>query len=69
VARIVKAGDVEPKKVRWLWRNRIARGVLTTVAGKPDQGKGLFSSRSPPYQQDHDDDDEHQPNQSDLHFQ
>lgn len=41
MSRQVKAEDVEPKKVVWLWRDRIPVGMMTVVAGKPDQGKGL----------------------------
>jgi hypothetical protein len=41
---LTPAGDVAPKKVEWLWRERIPLGMITVVAGKPDQGKGLFSS-------------------------
>lgn len=40
----VQAKDVKPKAVNWLWEERIPRGALTVVAGKPDQGKGLFSA-------------------------
>lgn len=40
----VKAGDVTPETVEWLWGGRIARGTLSMVAGKPDQGKGLFAA-------------------------
>jgi hypothetical protein len=44
VAGPVKAGEVEPEKVEWLWRKRIPRGMISLVAGKPDQGKGLFAA-------------------------
>lgn len=39
----ILADDVEPEKVSWLWRERIPRGMITVVAGRPDQGKGLFA--------------------------
>jgi hypothetical protein len=39
-----KAASVEAERVDWLWQNRIPRGMLSLVAGKPDQGKGLFAS-------------------------
>lgn len=39
----VKASRVEARRVRWLWRNRIPQGMITIIAGKPDQGKGLFA--------------------------
>jgi hypothetical protein len=40
--RPVRAEDVEPEAVEWLWRERIPRSMITVVAGQPDQGKGLF---------------------------
>lgn len=40
----VRAGEIESRRVSWLWRDLIPRGMLTVVAGKPDQGKGLFSA-------------------------
>jgi putative DNA primase/helicase len=42
VTDFTPASGVNPKKVEWLWRDRIPKGMLTVVAGKPDQGKGLF---------------------------
>ena len=38
------ARDVVAKKVKWLWRDRIPCGMLSVVAGKPDQGKGLLAA-------------------------
>jgi len=32
-------GDVERKRIRWLWRNRIAIGKLNLLAGDPGGGK------------------------------
>jgi hypothetical protein len=40
----VRAVDVEPEIVDWLWMNRIPKGMISLVAGKPDQGKGLFAA-------------------------
>jgi hypothetical protein len=37
----IVARDVEPENVDWLWRERIPRAMMTFVAGRPDQGKGL----------------------------
>jgi predicted ATP-dependent serine protease len=37
----IKVRDVPPEKVQWLWRERIPKGMLTVIAGRPDQGKGL----------------------------
>jgi hypothetical protein len=39
----VRAEDVAAEKVDWLYQELIPRGMLTIVAGRPDQGKGLFS--------------------------
>jgi AAA domain-containing protein len=35
--------DVEPQAVEWMWRNRIARGKLTLIAGEPAIGKSQIS--------------------------
>ena len=40
---IVKLAEVTPKPIQWLWRNRIARGKLTLVAGDPGLGKSVLS--------------------------
>lgn len=40
----IRARDVQARRVEWLWRGRIPRGMITIVAGKPDQGKGLFTA-------------------------
>lgn len=40
----VRASGVDPEIVDWLWLNRIPKGMITLVAGKPDQGKGLFAA-------------------------
>jgi putative DNA primase/helicase len=39
-----KASGVKAEVVQWRWRNRIPKGMITLVAGKPDQGKGLFAA-------------------------
>ena len=41
----IVAADVKARPVDWMWRERIPRGMITIVAGKPDQGKGLFATR------------------------
>lgn len=38
----ITANEVAPKKVSWLWRGRIPMGMISVIAGKPDQGKGLM---------------------------
>ena len=35
----VKASDVEPEQVEWLWKGRIARGKITILEGDPGTGK------------------------------
>jgi putative DNA primase/helicase len=37
----IKASAVRAEAPSWLWQGRIPRGMLTILAGKPDQGKGL----------------------------
>lgn len=39
--RPIRADKVKPERVEWLWRDRIPRGMVTIIAGRPDQGKGL----------------------------
>jgi hypothetical protein len=41
----IRADNVEPEKVDYLWGDRIPKGMITIVAGRPDQGKGLFAAR------------------------
>ena len=38
----VIAAEVEAKEVKWIWGDRIPQGMMTIVAGRPDQGKGMF---------------------------
>jgi hypothetical protein len=38
---IVRGSDVEPKEVRWLWRDRIPFGFLTLMAGRTGVGKSF----------------------------
>lgn len=40
--RPIRADKVKPERVEWLWLERIPRGMISIVAGRPDQGKGLF---------------------------
>jgi putative DNA primase/helicase len=39
-----KASGVKAEVVEWRWMKRIPKGMITLVAGKPDQGKGLFAA-------------------------
>ena len=38
------ASDVEEKLIQWLIEQRLARGVITLIAGRPGQGKSLFTA-------------------------
>lgn len=40
----VKASSLTTEPIEWLWRERLPKGMICVVAGKPDQGKGLFSA-------------------------
>lgn len=40
----VVAKDVIPEKVKWYWRGRLPSKMITLIAGRPDQGKGLVSA-------------------------
>jgi len=35
--------EIAPRRVGWLWRDRIPRGKLTVIAGDPDVGKSILS--------------------------
>ena len=39
----VRAGDVQPQQIQWLWPGRIALGKITLIAGDPGLGKSLIS--------------------------
>jgi hypothetical protein len=39
--RFRKAGDIKPRDVEWLWRERIPLGELTLIGGRPGRGKSL----------------------------
>ena len=41
---IVRAADVKPKSVEWIWKDRLACGKLTLLAGLPDVGKSQISA-------------------------
>lgn len=40
----INAEEIEAQAVEFLWRDRVPKGMMTIVAGRPDQGKGLFAS-------------------------
>lgn len=39
--RFLRAADIEPQAVPWLWRKRLARGEVTVISGDPGAGKSL----------------------------
>ena len=41
--KILTMSDVTPRSVDWLWHNRIARGRLSLVAGRPGLGKSFLT--------------------------
>ena len=43
VARFIKASEVEPQHVEWLWRKRLAPGEITALSGLPGAGKSLMA--------------------------
>jgi putative DNA primase/helicase len=44
VVTLLSAIDIKPKKVKWLWRNRIPLGKLTLFVGNPDNGKSMVAT-------------------------
>lgn len=40
---VIKASDVVPKKVDWLWTNRVAIGFITLFAGRTGLGKSFVT--------------------------
>ena len=41
---MVRAADVTPVAVDWIWDGRIARGKITIIAGAPDVGKSQIGA-------------------------
>lgn len=37
------AADIEPKRIEWIWKNRLARGKITLLVSDPGKGKSLIS--------------------------
>lgn len=37
-------GDVQPRPIEWLWRDRIAKGAATLVVGNPGEGKSHLAT-------------------------
>ncbi len=40
----IRASDVEPEELTFLWLDRVPHGTLTLVGGRPGQGKSLFTN-------------------------
>jgi putative DNA primase/helicase len=41
---LLKASVIQPKKIKWLWENRIPFGKLTLFVGDPGKGKSMVST-------------------------
>lgn len=41
--RTIRASDLQPEAVDWLWEGKIPRGSLTLLAGEPGLGKSLLT--------------------------
>jgi len=44
MSEAVKASSLTTAPITWRWREHLPEGMICVVAGKPDQGKGLFSA-------------------------
>jgi len=42
--RLRPGKDIKPKKVKWLWNERVPLGKITLLAGNPDNGKSLAAN-------------------------
>jgi putative DNA primase/helicase len=40
---LINGRDVQPRPVRWLWREHLQRGVLNVLAGRPGAGKSTLA--------------------------
>jgi len=43
---LIRAADVEPKPVSWLWRGWLARGKMHLIAGQPGAGKTTIALKA-----------------------
>lgn len=43
LAELVYMNEVEPTAIHWLWRDRIPRGRITLLCGKPGDGKSFLT--------------------------
>jgi putative DNA primase/helicase len=42
--QLIRASDVKPEAMEFLWLDRIPKGTLTMIGGRPGQGKSLLST-------------------------
>jgi hypothetical protein len=42
--KLIRAADVKPEKLDFLWLDRIPKGTITLIGGRPGQGKSLFTT-------------------------
>lgn len=42
-AILIRAADIPPEKIEWLWPDRIALGKITVISGDPGLGKSLLA--------------------------
>lgn len=40
----IRLDRVKPERIEWLWRERIPKGMISVIAGRADQGKGLLAA-------------------------
>jgi putative DNA primase/helicase len=40
--KVIKASEIEPEPIYWLWENRIARNKFNLITGAPGRGKSLI---------------------------
>ena len=43
LAKLVSFAEIQPKQLRWLWRERFPAGKLSLIVGDPDKGKSLIT--------------------------
>lgn len=43
VVKLIRAADIEPRPVEWLWKGRVPLGMLTLFAGDPKLGKSYVT--------------------------
>ena len=40
----IRASDIKPRNIDWLWKHRLARGKIQLIAGMPDAGKSMLAT-------------------------